>query len=873
MRILRFATFSLLVALVAPLLGQQPNRLVPGRLTSAVFPPAGDEVLLNGESGYFLDVPPDAVRVDLQLTTVPPDANVDLFMRAAVDVQRTAAGDIVADHSSRNPGGEERIILTADSNPPIQPGTRYFVAVTIRATSTPQTFGFFRASAQANPGIGNLVVISSDDFEDSSTNGWTRNFPAPDPPVPGASTGSEDSNLVVRSRSGFTRTLQIEAGASDKFLVSQNYLGRLSSLSEAARLEFDLAYRAEQRAKVPVEIFIMSGRGIYRWTSNDEPTSDFRRFFVPLSENSWLKISGSDTFKEVLDNVVRMEIRADYGVEGGVTHLDNVALLGAPVIPVTPQTARFESSLEGWTLNVSDAPFLRSRAPGATEGDFATARNGFSRLAAGGNPGGYLLIQDINDRNRDYLVAPESYLGNLASLGPQAVIQFDRRHVSNPGASRGVEVRLIGFGTAYVWIGPNPTNNWSTFRAPLTADNWERIVGEKTFAETLAAVQRIEVAVDETAGSEQAGFDNFILDVPPPVVPELIVSPEAVSFNAIQGESAPTPARLDITSNGPILEWIAAADAPWIGFDQDRGQTPTSTGLFVDPTGLAPGTYQGTVEIAWIGSAETEIIEVTLNVGAADGPVISRGGVVSAATFAPNSGSPGLLTGGMFVAVFGQRLAGEVRQAAALPFPPQLGDTTLTIGGLPAPLVFVSPLQLVGVLPQALTDNDAPGQAPVEFNVVVRRRGVASPPEVVRVAAVNPLLFSQDQTGSGPGAILNVISSSQVQLNTFESPTRPNDTVTLYGTGFGPVESPLPDGFAAGGINRITGSATVRVGGVAAQVQYIGLSPNSPHLYQANVTVPDSSPLGCEITVEVEIDGVVGNTVTMAITPNGEPCR
>ena len=120
MRILRFATLPLLLALVAPLLAQQPNRLVSGRLTSAVFPATDGETLLNGDSGYFLDVPPDAVRVDIQLTTVPPDSNIDLFVRAGVDVQRTAAGDIIADASSRNPGGEERIILTANSDPPIQ---------------------------------------------------------------------------------------------------------------------------------------------------------------------------------------------------------------------------------------------------------------------------------------------------------------------------------------------------------------------------------------------------------------------------------------------------------------------------------------------------------------------------------------------------------------------------------------------------------------------------------------------------------------------------------------------------------------------------------------------------------------------------------
>ncbi len=870
MRISLFFTLFLLASLAAPLAGQEPNRLTSGSLTSAVFPETTGETLFNGDSGYFLDVPPDAVRVEIQLTTVPRESNVDLFARASADIQRTAAGDIIADHSSRNVGGEERIIISESTDPPIQPGARYFVAAT--SASSPQTFGFFEVRIVANPGIGNLVEIVSDDFEDGQLNGWGRNYPGPGPTDPPASTtGAKDSSLVVRSRTGFTRTLQLEAGPNDSFLVSDRYLGKLSVLGEG-RLEFDLAVRGDQPAEVPVEVLMMNGRSVYRWTSLDKPGINLQRYFVPLTAASWVKVSGVESFETVLDNVVRFEIRADYGVEGAVTHLDNVTLLGAPLIPDTPQVSRFESSFDGWTPNSSDAPYLQSRAPGATEGDFATSRNGFRRFEAGGNPSGYLQIQDINDVNRDYLLAPDSYLGNLAGLGPQAVLQFDRRLVAGSGAFRGVEVRLIGFGTAFAWTGPFPTDQWTTFRAPLTAENWERIVGDGSFNETLAAVQRIQVSVDEAAGSEQAWFDNFVLDEPPMIVPSLSATPQTLSFNATQDGAAPTPQRIDITSNGPVLEWIAAADAPWIGFDSDRGETPSATGVFVDPTGLAPGTYQGRVEIAWEGSTETVPIDVTLNVGSSTGPVISTGGVVSAATYTPNGNGAGRLVGGMFVAVFGQRLADDVRQFAALPFPLQLGDTTMTIGGLPAPLTFVSPNQLVGVVPQRLTDDTAPGQAPIEFDVVVRRGGLASPPVSVGMAPVNPQLFSLNQSGTGPGAILNA-SIAADQVNTFESPARPNDVVSLFGTGWGPVMSPPPDGFAAGGEDPITGDYVVRIGGIEAQVQYIGLSPATPHLYQANVMIPAASPLGCEVPVEVEIAGVVGNTVTMSVTPNGEACQ
>ena len=54
---------------------------------------------------------------------------------------------------------------------------------------------------------------------------------------------------------------------------------------------------------------------------------------------------------------------------------------------------------------------------------------------------------------------------------------------------------------------------------------------------------------------------------------------------------------------------------------------------------------------------------------------------------------------------------------------------------------------------------------------------------------------------------------------------------------------------------------------------FVGLSPNQPHLYQANVEVPSNALTGCSVPVKIIIDGVESNIVTMAITANGAPCR
>lgn len=67
------------------------------------------------------------------------------------------------------------------------------------------------------------------------------------------------------------------------------------------------------------------------------------------------------------------------------------------------------------------------------------------------------------------------------------------------------------------------------------------------------------------------------------------------------------------------------------------------------------------------------------------------------------------------------------------------------------------------------------------------------------------------------------------------------DEVVVYFTGGGPVDASgkLTTGAASpSGLSPVTGSNSVTVGGAQAQVVYMGLSPGSVGLYQANFIVP-----------------------------------
>src|ERR1035438_1745915 len=78
-----------------------------------------------------------------------------------------------------------------------------------------------------------------------------------------------------------------------------------------------------------------------------------------------------------------------------------------------------------------------------------------------------------------------------------------------------------------------------------------------------------------------------------------------------------------------------------------------------------------------------------LSASAIDGqPVVTPGGVVNAASFqAP-------VAPGSVISVFGQNLAGDTYQASSTPLPTMLGATSVTVSGVPVPLIYVGASQI-----------------------------------------------------------------------------------------------------------------------------------------------------------------------------------
>ncbi|MCX6629051.1 MAG: hypothetical protein NTW28_15645 [Candidatus Solibacter sp.] len=199
-------------------------------------------------------------------------------------------------------------------------------------------------------------------------------------------------------------------------------------------------------------------------------------------------------------------------------------------------------------------------------------------------------------------------------------------------------------------------------------------------------------------------------------------------------------------------------------------------------------------------------------------------GVVNAASSAP-AGNP--ISPGQFVTLYGTGLA-KSNQTAAPPYPSSLNGVSVLINNKPAPLYFVSPGQLNVLVPFATTGPTA--------TIVVQNSGVTSNTVTVPVAATSPGIYALDQSGSGGGAILHADYSP---VNAAK-PAIGGETVLIYLTGLGTVTPGLTDG-TAGVVNtlyRTDAEVAVYVGGQQAKVEFKGLAPGYPGLYQLNVTLP-----------------------------------
>ena len=103
--------------------------LTPGQPADFSLGPVDAPTLFNGDNSFRLEVPDNASRVTFTLESVDPDVDVDLYVRFGED-NDLQDRRVVTDYSSEGLTGNEEIVITRQSDPPLRAGT-YFVSIAV----------------------------------------------------------------------------------------------------------------------------------------------------------------------------------------------------------------------------------------------------------------------------------------------------------------------------------------------------------------------------------------------------------------------------------------------------------------------------------------------------------------------------------------------------------------------------------------------------------------------------------------------------------------------------------------------------------------------------------------------------------------------
>ena len=211
-------------------------------------------------------------------------------------------------------------------------------------------------------------------------------------------------------------------------------------------------------------------------------------------------------------------------------------------------------------------------------------------------------------------------------------------------------------------------------------------------------------------------------------------------------------------------------------------------------------------------------------------PVISANGIVNGASFQPG------IVANSWVTILGTNLAPKTddwsNSVVNGKLPTSLDGVSVTMGGKPAYVYFISPGQ-INVL--------APDVAPGPTSVTVTTAGGTSAALTTTASQYGPAFFLWP--GNQPVATRQDFSFA-VKAGTFSgattTPAKPGDVIILWATGFGPTIPAAPAGVAVPGDQTYSTASvpTVTINNTAATVYGAALAPGAVGLYQIAIQVP-----------------------------------
>jgi uncharacterized protein (TIGR03437 family) len=237
--------------------------------------------------------------------------------------------------------------------------------------------------------------------------------------------------------------------------------------------------------------------------------------------------------------------------------------------------------------------------------------------------------------------------------------------------------------------------------------------------------------------------------------------------------------------------------------------------------------------------------------------------VVSAANNQPVISPNSLAT------IYGVNLASGAASAqmdAGGALPTAIGGTSVSIGGKPAQLFYVSPSQINVVVPS----TTPLGRATVSVTSPISQTAAAA---TIPVALISPGVFTLPCLRPSRGAVLNGVTFSP---EPFQATTSQNGIpdkrtrLSLFGTGLRYAGNSTQDPSVTNVANAITARATDSLGGVhTLPVEYAGPAPDFAGLDQVNVVIPPDLEGAGLVNVQLQSGRSGSNAVSIVMSQSG----
>jgi uncharacterized protein (TIGR03437 family) len=189
--------------------------------------------------------------------------------------------------------------------------------------------------------------------------------------------------------------------------------------------------------------------------------------------------------------------------------------------------------------------------------------------------------------------------------------------------------------------------------------------------------------------------------------------------------------------------------------------------------------------------------------------------------------------------------------------PTNLAQTCVQIGGLLAPLFYVSPTQINAQVPDLSPSGNA--DVSVITNCATANE-VATPRVTVPVAPAVPEFLTYVSNPNGADSVAAVgpdgtpIASAGLIPGVQARVAGSNEMIAIFGIGFGAASAPVPAGMWSTGADSIMGTPIVMIGDYQAKVLYAGLAPGLAGVYQVNAVVPPTILTGNQ-PISIQVNG------------------